>query len=100
MTRPDPGPWADLSLATSAVEGLGELLATWQARAEPDAPARRAGSAAITAIDTATAALYRIRARLITETRRADDQAAGGPGGATGYGNGPRRARRARPRPP
>ena len=77
MTGPEPGAFdPDLSLATSAVEGLGELLATWQARAEPDAPARRAGSAAITAIDTATAALYRIRARLITETRRADDEAA------------------------
>ena len=75
--RPEPGAFdPDLSLATSAVEGLGELLATWQARAEPDAPARRAGSAAITAIDTATAALYRIRVRLVSETRRADDEAA------------------------
>jgi ABC-type sugar transport system substrate-binding protein len=77
MTRPDPDPWdADLSKALTGVEGLGVRLAIWQARAEPDAPARRAASAAIGAIDTATAALYRIREGLITETRQADDQAA------------------------
>ncbi len=77
MTQPDSDPWdADLSAATSAVEGLGVLLAIWQARAEPDARARRCASDAITAIDTALAALHQIRARLISETRRADDQAA------------------------
>jgi hypothetical protein len=77
MTRPDPGPWAaDLSVVLSAVEGLPELLATWQARAEPDAAARRAGSGVVAAIDTAIAALYRIRAWQVTENRRSDDEAA------------------------
>jgi hypothetical protein len=71
-----PDPWdADLAKAYSAVEGLGVLLARWQARAEPDADARRCASGAVAAIDTALAALHRIRARLIDETRRADDQA-------------------------
>ena len=62
--RPDPGPWdADLSAARTAVSGLGMRLAIWQARAEPDARARRCAADAITAIDTALAALHQIRVR-------------------------------------
>ena len=76
MTRPDPGSWdADLSKALTAVEGIGGRLAIWEARTEPDAHARRCASDAIAAIDTAIGALYRIRARLITEARQADDAA-------------------------
>ena len=76
MTRPDPGSWdADLSRALTAAEGIAGRLAIWQARTEPDAHARRCASDAITAIDTAAAALGRIRARLITEARQADDAA-------------------------
>jgi hypothetical protein len=74
-----PGPDAydaDLSAAREAVDDLGVGLAVWSYRREPDPPARRAASDAIGAIDAALAALHRIRARLITETRRADDEAA------------------------
>ena len=55
---------------------LGPWRAIWDTRHEPDAFARRCASDAIGAIDTALAALHRIRARLITETRQADDQSA------------------------
>ena len=48
----------------------------WEARREPDAFARRCASDAIGAIDAALAALHRTRARLITETRQADDATA------------------------
>jgi hypothetical protein len=67
---------ADLSVIHDSVDSLGPWLAIWEHRAEPDAHARRCASDAIAAIDAALAALHRIRARLITETRQADDQAA------------------------
>jgi hypothetical protein len=74
MTPPDP--WdADLSALHTAVDNLGPWLAIWQARREPDAPARRCASDAIDAIDNGLAALHRIRAELVTETRQADEQA-------------------------
>jgi hypothetical protein len=73
-----PGPeWdADLSAAREAVDDLGVGLAVWSYRREPDAHARRAASDAVDAIDAALAALHRIRARLISETREADDRTA------------------------
>jgi hypothetical protein len=74
---PDPDPYdVDVSIARNGVDDLGVGLAVWSYRREPDAHARRAASDAVAAIDAALAALYRVRARLITETRRADDEAA------------------------
>jgi hypothetical protein len=67
---------ADLSVIHSSVDSLGPWLAIWEARTEPDAHARRCASDAIDTIDAALAALHRTRARLISETRRADDLAA------------------------
>jgi hypothetical protein len=64
---------ADLSALCTAVDNLGPWLAIWEHRAEPDAHARRCASDAIAAIDSGLAALHRIRARLISETRQADD---------------------------
>jgi hypothetical protein len=55
------------------VASLGPLLAAWEARREPDALARRCAADAIAAIDTAIAALHRIRGELVTEVRAADD---------------------------
>jgi hypothetical protein len=76
MTQPELGPWAgELSVTRKAIRVLGTLLPLWQVRAEPDARARRCASEAINAIDTAMAALGRIRDQLIAETRRADDEA-------------------------
>jgi len=72
---PDPYD-ADLSAAREAVGDLGVGLAVWSYRREPDAHARRAANDALDAIDAAIAALHRIRARLVTEVRRADDEAA------------------------
>jgi hypothetical protein len=75
--RPDPGPFdADWSVTRTAVENLGPWRAIWQAHREPDAFARRCASDAIDAIDTALAALHRIRAEWVTQIRRADDQSA------------------------
>jgi hypothetical protein len=77
MTEPGPDPYdADLSAVHNAVDNLGPWLAIWQARREPDAFARRCASDAIAAADELLAATYRIRARLVGETRRADDEAA------------------------
>jgi hypothetical protein len=79
VARPDPppDPWdRPLSALHTAVDNLGPRLAIWQARREPDAHARRCASDAIDAIDNGLAALHRIRAELVTETRQADDQAA------------------------
>jgi hypothetical protein len=67
---------ADLSVIHSSVDSLGPWLAIWSARAEPDAHARRCASDAIDAIDAALAALHRVRARLVSEVRQADDAAA------------------------
>ena len=82
MTRPDrppppDDPWdADLSVIRSSVDDLGAWLAIWTARTEPDAHARRCASSSVDAIDAALAGLHRIRARLISETRQADDATA------------------------
>jgi hypothetical protein len=81
MMRPGqpPGPHpfdADLSAAREGVEYAGVGRAIWEIRHEPDAFARRCASDAIDAIDTALAALHRIRAGWVTEIRQADDQAA------------------------
>jgi hypothetical protein len=77
MTRPGPDPWdRDLAAVHESVDNLGVWLAIWEHRREPDAHARRCASDTISAIDALAAAAYRIRARLITETRQADDQAA------------------------
>jgi len=81
MTRPGqpphPDPFdADLSVIRTAVDDIGVWLAIWQARREPDAFARRCAADAIDAADNLLAAAHRIRAQLVTEVRRADDQAA------------------------
>jgi hypothetical protein len=74
---PAPDPWdADLSVIRSSVDDLGAWIAIWEARAEPDAHARRCASDAIDAIDAALAALHRTRARLVGEVRQADDATA------------------------
>ncbi len=68
-------PRADVTTAAAAVEAAAAWLAIWTARAPgPDATARRAASSAIAAIDDALAELHTARARLITETRRSDDE--------------------------
>lgn len=75
--RPDPGPFdADWSATRTAVENLGPWRAIWDTRREPDAFARRCAADAIDAIDTALAALHRIRAEWVSEIRQADDQSA------------------------
>ena len=77
--NPPPGPdqWdADLSAAREAVDDLGVGLAVWSYRREPDAHARRAANDALDAADDLLAATHRIRARLVTEVRRADDETA------------------------
>jgi hypothetical protein len=74
---PGPDPWDDdLAVIHNAADNLGPRLAIWQARREPDAFARRAANDALDAIDAAIDALHRIRARLVTDTRRADDETA------------------------
>ena len=75
--RPGPDAYdADLAAARGAVYDLGVGLTVWSYRREPDAHARRAANDALDAIDAALAALHRIRARLVTEVRRADDETA------------------------
>ena len=72
-----PDPWdAALSALHNHVDNLGAWLAIWEARREPDAFARRCASDAADAIDAALAELHSIRATLIADIRRADDQAA------------------------
>jgi hypothetical protein len=66
----------DLSVVRERVDDLGVGLAVWSYRREPDAHARRAAAEAVGAIDAALAALHRIRAQLVAEVRRADDEAA------------------------
>ncbi len=67
---------ADLSVLRDAAENIPLWVAIWQARREPDAHARRCAADAIGAADEALAAIHRIRAELVTQVRRADDQAA------------------------
>ena len=70
-------PWdAALSAVRSSADDLGAWLAIWSARREPDAHARRCASDAVDAIDAALIELHGIRAQLVGEIRRADDQAA------------------------
>ena len=72
-----PDPWdAALSAIRSSVDDLGAWLAIWSARREPDAHARRCANDAMDAIDAALIELHRIRAELVDQIRRADDQAA------------------------
>jgi len=67
---------AELSSVRAHVDGLGVWLRIWQARAEPDADARRCARDAIVALDAALLDLHQIRAALIGEIRAADDAAA------------------------
>lgn len=79
MTRPDPppDPWdADLSVILNCAENIGPWLFIWTARTEPDPSARICASNAIDSIDAMLYALHRVRARLVSETRQADDRAA------------------------
>ena len=82
MTRPGqpppPDPWdVDLVAARESVDDIAVWVSIWAARTEPDAFARRCAGDAVRAADTAIAALHSTRARLVDETRRADDEAAG-----------------------
>jgi len=80
MTADQPPPWdpwdADLSVARDRIDDLGVDLSVWSYRREPDAHARRCASDAVDAIDTAIAALHRIRAGFVTEVRISDQAAA------------------------
>jgi hypothetical protein len=67
---------ANLLTLRSAAEDVAVRVFIWTARREPDALARKAVSDAIAAADKAIAALHSIRARLVTEARRSDDEAA------------------------
>jgi hypothetical protein len=72
-----PDPWdAALSVIHSSVDSLGPWLAIWQARAEPDAHARRCAADALAGIDDALASLHAIRGWLVSSTRQADDATA------------------------
>jgi hypothetical protein len=57
---------------------LGGTLAMWAKRddAKPQAGRRRTASAAVALIDAMLAELHKIRAQLISETRRSDDASA------------------------
>ncbi len=63
-----------LSALREHVENLATWIGIWEARKEPDAFARRCAGDAVDAVDAALGELYRIRARLIGETRAADDE--------------------------
>ncbi len=67
---------AALSELHTHVDNLGPSLAIWEARAEPDAQARRCSSDAVDTIDAALAELHGIRARLIGQIRASDDATA------------------------
>jgi hypothetical protein len=67
---------ADVTVIRTAVDDIGVGLAIWEHRTEPDAHARRCAADAVGAIDAALAGLYSIRARLVGETRAADDATA------------------------
>jgi hypothetical protein len=74
VARPDFD--ADLSAVHDAVDNLAVWTAIWQARAEPDAHARRCASDAIDAADRAIGTLHRIRGELVGQVRAADDATA------------------------
>jgi hypothetical protein len=65
-----------LSALRDHIENLAVWVAVWEARAEPDAHARRCASDAIDAIDAMLRDLHVIRARLTGEIRAADDATA------------------------
>lgn len=75
---PSPADAYDAALTTirSHVEDLAAWLASWEARREPDAHARRCASDVVDAIDDALSELHQIRARLIGEIRASDDASA------------------------
>jgi hypothetical protein len=57
-------------------ENLAAWTPVWEARAEPDAHARRCASDAADAIDAMLRDLYLIRGQLTAEVRQADDATA------------------------
>ena len=65
---------SDLAGLHREVEEITADLDVWAGRQEPDARARRYGSAAVSAIDAAIAELQQIRARLTAELRSADSE--------------------------
>jgi hypothetical protein len=65
-----------LSALRGHAEDLAAWVAIWEARTEPDAHARRCASDAIDAIDAMLRELTMVRARLVSEVRRADDDRA------------------------
>jgi len=65
---------SDLAGLQRNLEEIAADLDVWAGRQEPDARARRYGSAAVKAIDAALAELHQIRARLTAELRDADNQ--------------------------
>ena len=71
---PDPYDSPLSALRTNA-GNLAVAVAIWEARQEgkPDAHARRAGSAAVDAVDAMLRELHTIRARLVGEIRASDD---------------------------
>jgi hypothetical protein len=67
---------APLSSLREHAENLAAWIAVWEARAEPDAHARRCAADAVDAIDGALGELYRVRAHLVAEIRQSDDASA------------------------
>jgi hypothetical protein len=60
----------------AAVEDIAVRVLIWTQRHEPDAQARLAAAEALGGLDQLVAAAYRIRARLTTQVRLSDRQAA------------------------
>ena len=73
-TRDELGPDGIAGRLQDAAELAVVSLALWQDDSDK-AAARRAGSAAVNALDHMTTLIYTLRAQLIDELRRADDQA-------------------------
>ena len=67
---------APLSALRENVENLAVWVAIWEARAEPDAHARRCANDAMSAIDAALRDLRALRSRLVSEIRGSDEAAA------------------------
>jgi hypothetical protein len=65
-----------LSALREHAENLAAWTAVWEARAEPDAHARRSASDGVDAIDAMLRDLYLIRGQLTAEVRQADDATA------------------------